>query len=416
IEADTARILTLRTLLEATASQHPSIGAAASRVRAAQGARTTARTFANPVLGFQVEGAPFPGSSAAMGVQQQHMTTATLPLEPFYQRGARIEQANANVRGAQADAAYTRQQLSLDAAAAYYRTAMAQVEVATTRDIVTWLDSVVWYNRVRVTEGATSEGELLRSELERDRMAAEEVMQRAELLRAQAALRAFLPPSREFAVRMLVALHDTPLALPIASTPRSSESGALARRPDVQAARERAAALAAGVSIERSLLVRDIGATLGLMASAGTTSLIAGVSLPLPLFDSNRGQIVRAQGARDASQLELLALERAAAADVQGAFDAAMLLTERTALLARRDSGGFLSRADESRRIALGAYREGAAPLLQVIDAARAWADARLTFYRLIFAQHQSVLGLLAAEGHDLLAALPPALGEGGAR
>jgi outer membrane protein TolC len=92
---------------------------------------------------------------------------------------------------------------------------------------------------------------------------------------------------------------------------------------------------------------------------------------------------------------------------VQGALDAAMLLTERTVLLARRDSSSFLARADESRRIALGAYREGAVPLLQVIDAARAWADARRTYYRLVFAQHQSVLALLVAEGHDLLAALP---------
>jgi len=42
--------------------------------------------------------------------------------------------------------------------------------------------------------------------------------------------------------------------------------------------------------------------------------------------------------------------------------------------------------------------------LFQVIDAARTWGDARLTYYRTLYAQHQSVLVLLAAEGSDLFA------------
>ena len=65
---------------------------------------------------------------------------------------------------------------------------------------------------------------------------------------------------------------------------------------------------------------------------------------------------------------------------------------------------GGNARAEEARRIALGAYREGAVPLFQVIDAARTWGEARLTYYRTLYAQHQSVLALLAAEGSDLFA------------
>jgi outer membrane protein TolC len=62
----------------------------------------------------------------------------------------------------------------------------------------------------------------------------------------------------------------------------------------------------------------------------------------------------------------------------------------------------YLTRADEARRIALGAYREGAIPLIQVIDAARAWGEARIAYYRILYAQHESVLALLAAEGVDI--------------
>jgi cobalt-zinc-cadmium efflux system outer membrane protein len=153
------------------------------------------------------------------------------------------------------------------------------------------------------------------------------------------------------------------------------------------------------------MVVRQLGAMIGTRTSPGATSLIAGVSLPLPIFDQNRGEIARASAERDAAAFELAAAERTARAEVTGAYEAAQLLTERTGVLATRGPGGtpaYLARADEARRIALGAYREGAVPLLSVIDAARAWGEARLAYYRTLFAQHESVLALLAAQGADL--------------
>jgi cobalt-zinc-cadmium efflux system outer membrane protein len=158
------------------------------------------------------------------------------------------------------------------------------------------------------------------------------------------------------------------------------------------------------------MIIRELSATIGTKRSAGTTSMMAGLSVPLPVFDPNRGEIVRASAERDAAALDLAAQERTALAELNGAYDAARLLTERTALLARGSDGRppFLARADEARRIALGAYREGAASLLQVIDAARAWNEARLAFYETMYAQHESIAALIVAHGDDLLTELPP--------
>jgi cobalt-zinc-cadmium efflux system outer membrane protein len=254
-------------------------------------------------------------------------------------------------------------------------------------------------------------------------------MQEADLVRARAALAAFLGDpgvgggSVAYSVR--VAIEDVPLAIPVASAGPGSAGGydqvlpgaspeligrALATRPMVRAAREREAAAAAGIATERSMLIRQLGAMVGTKVNATSTSLIAGVSLPLPLFDQNRGEIARATAERDAATFELVAAERTARAEVIGAYEAARLLTERTTVLAARERTGapaYLARADEARRIALGAYREGAVPLLSVIDAARAWGEARLAFYRTLFAQHESVLDLLAAQGADLTSAVP---------
>ncbi len=409
--------MTLRSLLDSVRVNHPLVLAAASQVRAAEGGRITARTFGNPMLSYQVDQTPFPGGQPLRGLNREAMTTVTLPLEGLYQRGSRVSRSNADVRAASADAMAVRQQTGVAAAAAFYRAALAQVDLATTRELGQWLDTIVVYNRARAKEGAISEAELLRSELERDRTVAGAAMQAAELAQARAALAAFLPGLPARALASAIGFYDGPLPFPIMASPSADSGDAprpsftltpmLMRRPEVLAARARAEASTAGVAVERSMLLRQLGASFGALQTAGSTSMIAGFSLPLPLFDVNRGQVQRADAQRVAAQLQVTQQERLAAAELLGAYDAARGLTERAISFARRDSAGFLARANESRRIALGAYREGAVPLLQVIDAARTWAEARGTYYRLIFAQHQSILALLVADGQDLFATFP---------
>jgi len=389
--------VSLLQVLDSVAARYPSLEAARARIRAARGSRSTAGTLGNPILMYQVENAPLPGRSAPP-MDREVMLTATLPLEPLYQRWSRVSGANADIRAAEADAQAERQRIGLDATRAFYRMARAQVALAAARDLAAWLDSVVAYNRTRVKEGVAAEADLIRSELERDRAEADATMQEADLARARADLSVFLgdePAPAPFRVAAL----DAPLALP--DVPPSSRTGST--RPDIRAARERVAAAGADVTTERTSLIRQLGLTVGTKRTAGTTSLIAGVSMPFPLFDQNRGAIVRAGAEREAAAFELAAQERIGRAEIVGASESARLLTERARVLAGAAPGrGYLARADEARRIALGAYREGAVPLIQVIDAARAWGEARLTYYEILYAQHESVVQLLVAEGADL--------------
>jgi cobalt-zinc-cadmium efflux system outer membrane protein len=393
--------VSLLEVLDSVAARHPSLAAAEARVRAARGSRSTAGTLGNPLLMYNVENAPLPGR-AAPPMDRETMVTATLPLEPLYQRWSRVSGANADVRAAEADAQGERQRIDMDATRAFYRTARAQVALEVARDLKTWLDSIVAYNRARVKEGVAAEADLIRSELERDRAEADATMQEADLARARADLSVFLNEEPDAAFR--VAAFDSPLALPDVSP--TSRTGST--RPDIRAARERVTAAGSGVTTERTSLIRQLGITLGTKRSAGTTSLMAGISMPFPLFDQNRGSIARAAAERDAAGFELAAQERIGRAEIAGSAEAARLLTERAGVLADASRGpGYLARADEARRIALGAYREGAVPLIQVIDAARGWGEARVAFYQILYAQHESVVELLVAEGVDIASALP---------
>jgi len=394
----TANPLTLWDVLDSVSSRHPLVEAAAARVRAARGARATAGVLGNPIVMYQVENAPWPGRPAPP-MDRETMLTATLPLETLYQRWSRVGGGNAGVRAAEADAAGERQRVGLSAARAFYRTALAQVGLEAAQDLAGWLDTVVAYNQARVGEGVAAEADLIRSELERDRAAADAAMQEADLARARADLWTFIGEQAVPSSLLVAVADDAPLTLPeTLATDRAMDT-----RPDIRAARERLAAAGAGVTSERTGLIRQLGVTIGAKRSVGTTSLMAGVSVPFPLFDQNRGAIGRAAAERDAAAFELAAQERAGRAELVGAAEAARVLTVRAGLMTDRSRGEpYLARADEARRIALGAYREGAIPLIQVIDAARAWGEARIAYYQILYAQHESVLALLAAEGVDI--------------
>jgi outer membrane protein, heavy metal efflux system len=407
--ATTSPPLTLGVVLERVALQHPLLAATRAQIRSAEGSRRIAAVLPNPVFAYQLENVRLPGGEP-VPMDREAMATATIPLEFIYQRSARVRRANADLRAAQAEAQTERQRLAIDATRSYYETALAQVELSTARDLAAWLDSLVEYNRTRSREGVTAEAHLIRSQLERDRAWAEVTMQEVQLAHARAELAGFLGDSAgpmSASLGPVVTISDEPLPLPpgLASIPALLE-----RRPEVRAARERVAAASSGVGVARSFLVREFGAMVGLKRTEGTSSLMAGVSLPIPIFDQNRGDVARARAERDLAQAELANTERTIGAEIRGALEAARLLSNRAQLLAGTRTGQpvrFLQQASEARRISLGAYREGAVPLLQVLDAARASGEARVTYYRTLFAQHQSIIGLLTAQGTDLFSAIP---------
>ena len=389
--------MTLREVFDSVRSNSPLLGAAKARVRAAQGGLSSARTWTNPIVSFESE--QMSEQAPGMAAQRETMTTAMLPLEPLYQRGPRIKRAQALIRAGEADVLTERQQLALDAAGVFYQVALAQVSVAATLSLAQWFDTVVTYNSVRVREGVTAEADLIRSQLERDHLLNDLAMAESELARAQADLQTFIGGSTRAGV-LQVDVDSLPLTTAIAApTDRIS-------RPEVESARQRVIAAEAATAAERRMLLRELGAMIGTKNAVGSSSLIAGFTLPFPLLDQNRGSITAVRAERDVAQLEFEQKKRNADAELVGAEKAARILSRRVTTFG---SGrmGYLARAEDARRIALGAYREGGTSLLQVIDAARAWKEARTSYFETLFAQHLAVIRLLVAEGIDVIDAWP---------
>jgi cobalt-zinc-cadmium efflux system outer membrane protein len=410
---------TLDEVLKIALSEHPLVEAAQARVAAAEGSRAAAGTFPNPVGTLWVENAAFPGQHTIPGLYLETSAYVTLPLEPFFQRKPRVRAADELVKAAGAELTGERRRLALDTAHAFYRVALAQVGLDAADEHRTALEQLVSYNRTRVTQGATAELELIRVQVELDRATTNAALARVDVARSWAELRPFIgataTPSMAAAGTSYVTvprvrLPDLASAAAASSTLSDLLARARERRPEILAARSRVAAADADTAYQRSLAVRQIGATFGFKQSNGESSMIAALSVPIPLFDRNQGEVRRAASDAIAAQKDLAWSERRVEAEVQGAYDAAQQLRAQAGALQQ----SIVDRAAEAHRITLAAYQEGATSLLQVLDASRTLVDARLLYYRMLLGLHQGLFDLAMAAGAEpftavsVLDAAPP--------
>jgi cobalt-zinc-cadmium efflux system outer membrane protein len=387
---------TLDDVLTVVLAQHPLVNAARAQLTAAEGRRQTARALPNPMATYWTENARFPGQSPPTGLDRETSVYATMPLEPFFQRSARTAQADGDVQTAQATVTTTEQRTATEAVHGFYQVALAQASLEAAQENRAAIDQLLEYLRNRVAQGATAEGELIRTEVERDRIETEVTLADVELLRAQSALRAFLGGSATSG-RLRVAVPGWRSSRVTLAPLTELTAHALAQRSELVASRARTDAASGALALERALVVRQLGATFGLKRTAGINAMVAGVSVTVPIFDRNRGEIQRATGEQLASVQESQWLERSITSEIEAEYLAAERLAARVSAL----QPSSLARAEESRRIALAAYQEGATGLLQVLDASRALSDARLSYARALVAANESLVHLGVLAGYD---------------
>ncbi len=112
------------------------------------------------------------------------------------------------------------------------------------------------------------------------------------------------------------------------------------------------------------------------------------MSVPVPIFDRNQGEVARTQSVRVQAQQQHAAVLGQVKTEVKDAYEA-LQTSDR---VAREYESGYLDIAQKSRDISEYAYRRGAASLLDFLDAERSYRATQLG-YRQAIAAH-----LLASE------------------
>ena len=127
------------------------------------------------------------------------------------------------------------------------------------------------------------------------------------------------------------------------------------------------------------------------------TSVVFGLSIPIQLFDKNQGAIARSKAQLDATDLNMQASLGEVRAEIERA---ATVLTTRTAAL-HAFEGAVTERIPTLQRMAEDAYREGAADILELLDANRTLKDYHLARVQQLEAVKLAEESVIAAAGLD---------------
>ncbi len=394
--------LTLNDAVERARQYHPLVIAAKRRVVIAEAEKMESGLRPNPSL--TVSGENFPigptqkGFDFGSGVDW--FATFTQTFETSGKRRLRISLAEHNLEAAQLDASAVERRIVYEVKAAYHRVANARLRLELLRENHNNLNQLVGLNEMRVKEGYTAEGDLIKARLEAQhiefqarKVNLEYERARIELLRAMGAS-SFEDGDLSFEVAEELNYQPVSLDLPALRE-------AAMRLPQAQAAQARVERAQSLLRLEQARVRPDITASIGYKRNGPDNALFAAVSAPLPFYNRNQAQIARAQAEVEAAQAESQYTQNVILAELAAARRAVELNQKQVESLRAE----FLTLADESRSISLAAYREGAVDLLVLLDSQRARSQAQDFYFQAFYDYQLAIHELERAAGIERLPA-----------
>ncbi len=357
----------LRGLLEIAQARAPGVRAAELRLAAARGERRQAGAFPNPELSADLENVA--GTGAYRGTRSFETTVGvTQLLEVNGARTARISGARAAVAVTEHELEIARLDAVRDTIIAYAAFVAAARNVEVERERARLAGEVVRATQDRMRAGRDPLVELRRAEVAQAtaRIGADRAEREVEATR-----RSLATALGQGVVEVAIdnAWFDAIGSAPVPAAAATPTGPDLARL-QAEIARSRATLEAERAN---SLPNPSIRGGVRYFQESRDTAAIVGLSVPIPLFDRNRGNIERAGADLARSEAEAQQAAISLAADLAGA--------RRRLDLAWREADSIrrvvLPAAREAQGLAREGYAAGRFSLLEALDAQRTLSEAR---------------------------------------
>jgi len=372
-DASAQQALSLRDAVDRALVARPALKAEAERVSVAEGLREQAGARPNPEFQFQNENLR-PGQTYSRDVDT--LAYVVQPLDVLGKRGRRIDAAEQTVARTQAEVDLARLRAVRDVKLAYWRARGAQQARDLLRSTVENFQQIIDYNTARLRVGTIAEQDVLRVQLEGERLAITANLAALRASRAEADVMKEIGDASLTAVALTEALDATGALAP------ASVDEVLAQRPEMKIARASVEEARARARLQDVLARPDLTLTYGYKrtqlpdTAAAANTAIAAFAVKLPLFDRNAGnraaasaETRRQEALLEAARLDVLADFRAAAQDY------AQRRTEVVGTLQpmREHAANIAS-------IAQAVYVQTGGDLLRLLDAQRSRLDAELAW------------------------------------
>ena len=393
---ESPRALSLADVLALVEERSPMLEAARWQVRAAEGRADQAGLFLNPELDVEVEN--FAGTGVAKGIGGAETTIALgQAIELGGKRSGRREVAMRESDATRLDAEQQRLDVLAQATRLFIAGLVAQEQARLENEAASLARETEVAVRRRVDAGRSPPAEALRANVARARADVRLNRVRREVVVAYGELASLWLGEASEIESLVGVLAELPEALwqdPLIQ--------AVERSPRIVARKSEVSAAEAALDLAGAQAIPDPTFSVGYRRINDTNdhAVVAGLSLPLPVFDRNRGGIAEARAVVEQASAELsgersqlLAQARATVARLNAARDEALALQR-----------GILPTAEEALRETERGYQRGLFSLLDVLSAQQSLFDLRRDFLE------------TAARAHGLRADLDALLGRESAK
>lgn len=373
--------LTESDALSRLSQESPRVRAIRSSVEMARADVLAAQRWPNPRLTIDRE--------AVAGVTE-YLTTVAQPLPITGRRGLEVQAASTL-----ADASSSRADDAIRRARADLRLAFAQLVAAQTREreLIRARDELRELADIlgkREAAGDASGFDRLRAEREVLDLDADRAAAIADRVRAQAALAGFFAGSIDASQIVAVQRTNPPPVIPTADTliarAESTRGDLLALQKEAEAAQFAARAADRRVVPEPEIVAGTKSSTVG----TGDTGSVVSVQATLPLFDRGRPEHALAVARGNQAQARISAFRQTLRADITALL---AIIQERRQAADRYRSAAF-DNANQIERIARVSYDVGERGILELLDAYRTAALARVRQASLDFAVREAEIEL----------------------
>lgn len=361
----------LADILALAVEHSPTLAGAEGLVKQSHGQRITAGAYPNP----SISGSAGPGAirDPSTGVRITERTfTVEQPFEWPGKRQARQEAANAGVAEAHAALEATRLALLADVKVAFYSVLFAQRDAELAAQNVAMVEEVLRTVKARVAAGEATSFDTMKAGVEVQKAQKDVARAHNALLVAKTRMNTLTAGSlgKQFSIQ------GDFLTPPQGLDVDRLAAQAFEQHPALRRVAKLAEQAKHTVRLERESRVPNISVQGNYHREAGDESLTAGLSVPLPLWYRRQGEIETALGTKyraDAEQLRVKnELEQAITQHTQEVRTAQDQL--------QVFETGLLKQAEQTLTVARTSFRQGAASLLDVLDAQRVYRQTLLEY------------------------------------
>ena len=388
--------LSLETATDQFLRKNLAVEAARLEVGVAEADRIGAGLRPRPGLTVSAENLRLSGETPASRLHEYGISVAQ-PIELGNRKALRMEVAERTVSISEARLTEVLRRQLFDVKRTYYESVLARVLLEIEQENRDNFEGLVKFNTVRFEEGYIAEGDLLKVRLERTKF--DFAVANAQLALRRAKIRLLeLIGERDFERAVRLEISNRLQAPPVDLNLMQLKETALVNRPEIKVAEAELALAQSSIKLERSRAKGEVTPYGGYKRVGVDNTLLAGVTVPLPIGNRNQSGIARAEAEQKVAETSLSFVRNRTLAEVDAAYRAYETAREQV----RAYEAGLLKQADESREIQLGAYQEGATELITLIEAQKTRTEVRASYYRAIFDYYTSIFQLELATGTDI--------------